>query len=234
MNSSVTDELRLNVAVLEREEREGAVEIPLGPQVGIAAIGKRTLDFAVALLALIILSPLILLVALAIAWESGWPVIFAQKRLGQGGRMFTVYKFRSMAKDAEARLADLLEHNAIKDGPTFKLKDDPRITRVGRFIRRTSLDELPQLWNVLMGDMSLVGPRPPLESEVLEYEPWQLQRLAVKPGMTGLWQVSGRSDLGFVEMVHLDLAYINDWSFWRDVSLLARTPLAVIRARGAY
>jgi lipopolysaccharide/colanic/teichoic acid biosynthesis glycosyltransferase len=154
--------------------------------------------------------------------------------MGQNGRKFTVYKFRSMHRDAEKRLEEVKQNNLIKDGPIFKWKQDSRITKVGRFLRRTSLDELPQLWNVLLGNMSLVGPRPPLESEVMEYESWQLRRLAVKPGMTGLWQVSGRSNLGFVQMVGLDIDYIEAWSVWRDITLLAKTPLAVITARGAY
>jgi lipopolysaccharide/colanic/teichoic acid biosynthesis glycosyltransferase len=154
--------------------------------------------------------------------------------LGRNGREFTVYKFRSMWQDAERRLSEVAGLNEVNDGPIFKMRNDPRITGVGRYLRKTSLDELLQLWNVLKGDMSLVGPRPPLASEVVKYEDWQLRRLTVKPGMTGLWQVSGRSNLGFIEMVELDLQYIDTWSIWRDIVLLLRTPLAVISARGAY
>ena len=177
---------------------------------GLAAVAKRTIDIVGALIVLIMPA--------------------------QGGREFKVYKFRSMARDAEARLAEVREHNDVPDGPTFEWKEDPRITKVGRLLRRTSLDELPQLWNVLLGNMSLVGPPPPppLLSEVLEYEAWQLGRLAVKPGMTGLWQVSGRSNLTFAEMVELDIAYVESWSNKRDIVLLLRTPLAVLTARGAY
>jgi exopolysaccharide biosynthesis polyprenyl glycosylphosphotransferase len=226
-----TKELRSRTSVLAVEQ---ATFIPDGPQMGLAAVAKRAIDIVGALVVLTVLAPLFIVIAIAIVLESGWPVIFAQKRLGQGGREFTVYKFRSMARDAEARLAEVREHNDVPDGPIFKWKEDPRITKVGRFLRRTSLDELPQLWNVLLGNMSLVGPRPPLLSEVLEYEAWQLGRLAVKPGMTGLWQVSGRSNLTFTEMVELDIAYVESWSIKRDIVLLLKTPLAVLTARGAY
>ena len=226
-----TKELRSRTSVLAVEQ---ATFIPDGPQMGLAAVVKRAIDIVGALVVLTVLAPLFIVIAIAIVLESGWPVIFAQKRLGQGGREFTVYKFRSMARDAEARLAEVREHNDVPDGPIFKWKEDPRITKVGRFLRRTSLDELPQLWNVLLGNMSLVGPRPPLLSEVLEYEAWQLGRLAVKPGMTGLWQVSGRSNLTFTEMVELDIAYVESWSIKRDIVLLLKTPLAVLTARGAY
>jgi lipopolysaccharide/colanic/teichoic acid biosynthesis glycosyltransferase len=139
-----------------------------------------------------------------------------------------------MSRDAESRLDEVRPLNQVQDGPTFKMKVDPRVTRVGRFLRRTSLDELPQLLNVLKGEMSLVGPRPPLESEVREYADWQLRRLSVKPGMTGLWQVSGRSNLSFSDMVRLDIEYVENWSLAADVFLLARTPLAVLVSRGAY
>jgi len=139
-----------------------------------------------------------------------------------------------MCKDAPRRLAEVMANNEIEDGPIFKWRDDPRVTKVGRFLRRTSLDELPQLLNVLKGDLSLVGPRPPLESEVARYEEWQLQRLCVKPGMTGLWQVSGRSKLSFREMVELDIAYGESWTLWHDISILARTPIAVTSGHGAY
>lgn len=208
--------------------------IPGGPQVGIAAVTKRVLDFVGAVLALCLLLPVMLIIALAIVLESGWPPVFTQKRVGCRGKVFTVYKFRSMVKDAERRKDDISHRNEITDGPIFKLKADPRVTRLGRFLRRSSLDELPQLFNVLLGNMSLVGPRPPLEAEVMEYEPWHLTRLSVKPGLTGLWQVSGRSDLGFIEMVTLDITYVTEWSLAQDIILLARTPAALISARGAY
>jgi exopolysaccharide biosynthesis polyprenyl glycosylphosphotransferase len=208
--------------------------LELSPQAGFQAAAKRVLDFAGSLTALILLVPLLLMIAVAVAIESGWPVLFVQKRLGYRGREFRVFKFRSMRRDAEARFEDIRQQNEVTDGPIFKARQDPRITRVGRILRKTSMDELPQLLNVLLGHMSLVGPRPPLESEVLQYEAWQLRRLAVKPGMTGLWQVSGRSDLGFQDMVRLDISYVEDWSIWTDLKLLVRTPLAVITGRGAY
>jgi lipopolysaccharide/colanic/teichoic acid biosynthesis glycosyltransferase len=204
------------------------------PQTGLRAACKRLFDLAVVLVALPFVAVPVAIISLLILIDDGWPFIFAQERLGKQGRPFTVYKFRSMRKDAEERLHEVLEHNHIKDGPTFKLKDDPRMTRVGRFIRRTSLDELPQVWNVLLGQMSFVGPRPPLAAEVLEYEDWQLRRLAVTPGLTGLWQVSGRSDLSFTEMVTLDVDYVDRWSPAYDIALLARTPAAVFSGRGAY
>lgn len=205
-----------------------------GPQTGPACIAKRLFDFTAALLLLMALMPLLLLIAFAIVIDSGWSPLFVQKRMGQNGRVFSLYKFRSMCRNAEQMLEEVRQYNEIEDGPIFKWKKDPRITRVGRILRASSLDELPQLINVLLGNMSLVGPRPPLEAEVLQYEPWQLRRLAVKPGMTGLWQVSGRSQLGFTEMVELDIAYIECWSFWQDLRLLLKTPAAVISTRGAY
>ncbi len=225
--ASVSQELTLALPGL-------TLSVPATPQRGIQAFLKRQLDIILSLLALVLLSPLFLLVVMAIVIETGGPVFFRQKRLGLCGREFTVYKFRSMVKDAERLLPLLIQNNEIDDGPIFKWRKDPRITRVGRVLRRTSLDELPQLFNVLIGNMSLVGPRPPLESEVAKYKEHHIRRLSAKPGMTGLWQVSGRSNLSFSEMVRLDLHYIDTWSFWADLAILARTPLAVIIARGAF
>jgi lipopolysaccharide/colanic/teichoic acid biosynthesis glycosyltransferase len=165
--------------------------------------------------------------------DSRGPVIYKQTRIGKHGRPFTIYKFRSMRVGAEKELAELLPLNE-QDGPIFKKRDDPRMTRVGRWIRRASLDELPQLFNVLKGDMSLVGPRPPLPSEVEQYEEWHLKRLQAAPGLTGLWQVSGRSGLNFEEMVVFDLAYIQNWSLSLDLSILLRTLPAVVSGGGAY
>ena len=203
-------------------------------QVGFSAVIKRLMDIVISSLCLVMLSPILLLITVAIVIESGWPFLFVQERLGFYGKPFKLLKFRSMCKDASKRLPEVLANNEISDGPTFKWRHDPRVTRVGRFLRRTSLDELPQLLNVLKGDLSLVGPRPPLESEVAAYEEWQLQRLCLKPGMTGLWQVSGRSKLTFRQMVELDIAYGESWSLWLDMVILARTPLAVGTGRGAY
>ncbi len=208
--------------------------IPVSRQVGLQAAAKRLVDFTVSLLLVIGLSPLFIALGVFILLETGRPILFRQQRLGLNGQRFTVFKFRSMHRNAEQRLAEVMANNEIKDGPIFKWRDDPRITRVGRFLRRTSLDELPQLLNVLRGDMSLVGPRPPLEAEVARYEPWHMERLSVKPGMTGLWQVSGRSNLNFNQMVELDNTYAKEWSIWLDLKLLLKTPWAVFTARGAF
>ncbi|HLZ70658.1 MAG TPA: sugar transferase [Dehalococcoidia bacterium] len=194
---------------------------------------KRAMDVVGASILLIVLAPLLLAIALAIKLDSRGPILFRQTRLGKDGRFFSFLKFRSMVADAEARQAELDALNEA-DGPIFKMKHDPRLTRVGRFIRKTSLDELPQLWNVLRGEMSLVGPRPPVPKEAARYEAWQHGRLAVKPGMTGLWQVSGRSNVRFSEMVKLDFQYIERWSLWLDLKILLLTVVAVIRTDGAY
>jgi lipopolysaccharide/colanic/teichoic acid biosynthesis glycosyltransferase len=160
-------------------------------------------------------------------------VLFRQQRVGRDGRLFVLYKFRSMVQGAETHHRSLRKHNEAS-GPIFKMKEDPRVTGIGRLLRRTSLDELPQLWNVLSGDMSLVGPRPPMPSEVVEYKDWHQRRLDVSPGMTGLWQVSGRSELTFDEMVMLDLFYAENWSIGLDVKILLRTVPTVLLGRGAY
>lgn len=197
------------------------------------ARAKRGLDFLLSLAALIVLAPLLVLIAIAIRLDSRGPVIFRQTRCGKDGKPFTFLKFRSMVVDAELRQADLLQQNEA-DGPIFKIRKDPRITTVGRFIRRTSLDELPQLLNVLKGEMSLVGPRPPIPSEVAQYDSWQRNRLRCVPGITGLWQVSGRSELTFDEMVELDLKYITNWTVWHDIRIIMDTLVAVVMMRGAY
>jgi exopolysaccharide biosynthesis polyprenyl glycosylphosphotransferase len=194
---------------------------------------KRALDLVLCALALIVLAPLLLLIALAITLDSPGPVIYRQQRVGKGGRCFFLYKFRSMHRDAEKQIEHLRALNEAS-GPLFKMRHDPRITRVGRFLRRWSLDELPQLMNVVQGEMSLVGPRPPLPVEVAQYEPWQLGRLRAVPGVTGLSQVSGRSDLTFGETVRLDLHYIREWSLALDLHILLRTIPAVLSSRGAY
>jgi exopolysaccharide biosynthesis polyprenyl glycosylphosphotransferase len=213
---------------------EDASAVPTSTQVGFPYLVKRIIDVLGSSVALIFCLPVILFICLLIRVDSKGPVFFRQERIGKGGKRFTVLKFRSMIADAEARIAEVVSNNEVTDGPIFKWRQDPRITRVGRFLRRTSLDELPQFWNVLMGDMSLVGPRPPLEREVKAYETWHLGRLAVTPGMTGLWQVSGRSNLTFNEMVSLDLRYVQQWSLWLDVVLILKTPLAVFGGRGAF
>jgi exopolysaccharide biosynthesis polyprenyl glycosylphosphotransferase len=187
----------------------------------------------VAALALVLLAPLFLLIALAIRHESSGPAIFRQVRVGRDGQRFTMFKFRTMTGDAEDRAPDLLALNDA-DGPLFKLRADPRVTRLGRVLRTYSLDELPQLWNVARGAMSLVGPRPALPAEVSRYDADTRRRLAVKPGITGLWQVSGRSDLPWEEAVRLDLRYVDNWSITQDLLIICRTFGAVVNHRGAY
>jgi exopolysaccharide biosynthesis polyprenyl glycosylphosphotransferase len=194
---------------------------------------KRVMDTTMAIGALVILSPLLLVLAAIIKMDSDGPVLFRQERVGKNGTVFGMYKFRSMVMDAEARLAALNQRNEAA-GVLFKLRDDPRVTRCGRWMRKYSLDELPQLWNVVLGDMSMVGPRPPLLQEVHGYERYTHRRLLIKPGITGLWQINGRSDLSWDEAVRLDLYYVENWSIAGDVLILWRTLRAVIRPSGAY
>lgn len=195
---------------------------------------KNAFDRVAATIGLVLLSPLFLIIALGIKLGSKGPVFFVQQRFGLGKRMFGMIKFRSMVVDAEARQSDI-EHMNENDGPIFKIRRDPRITRFGSILRRTSLDELPQLLNVLMGDMSLVGPRPlPLRDVQLFSEPWLMRRFSVKPGITGLWQVSGRSNTEFSQAIKLDLRYIDHWSLLMDMEILLRTFSAVFRGDGAY
>lgn len=195
---------------------------------------KRLVDVAGSATALLLLGPLLGLIALAIRAEDGGPVLFPQVRVGRHGRTFRMLKFRSMRIDAEQRLATLLARNQHATGVTFKMRDDPRITRVGRWLRKFSCDELPQLWNVLRGDMSLVGPRPPVPREVARYSLADRRRLAVTPGLTCLWQVSGRAEIDFAGQVRLDVAYIERRGLATDLVILARTVPAVISGTGAY
>jgi exopolysaccharide biosynthesis polyprenyl glycosylphosphotransferase len=194
---------------------------------------KRSFDLAVSALLLVLAAPVLAGVALAIWLEDRGPVLFRQVRVGRGGEEFNCLKFRSMCVDAEARLAELQARNQGA-GLLFKIADDPRITRVGRFIRRYSLDELPQLWNAFRGDMSLVGPRPALPREVAQYDSDTRRRLDVRPGLTGLWQVSGRSNLSWEDTVRLDLFYVDNWSMVQDLAILAKTARAVLGSDGAY
>ncbi|MEX1369015.1 MAG: sugar transferase [Nannocystaceae bacterium] len=193
---------------------------------------KRILDFTGAAVGLIVAGPIMLMTALAIRITDPGPVLFRQVRAGRNGRKFTMLKFRSMVMDAEKRKAELMHLNEM-DGPVFKIQRDPRITAVGRFIRKTSIDELPQLLNILVGDMSLVGPRPALPSEVDQYKPWQRRRLSVKPGLTGMWQVSGRNQIDFEEWMQMDLDYIDQWSLWLDLKIILKTIPAVVLRSGA-
>lgn len=191
---------------------------------------KRVVDIVAAAVLLLLFSPIMAATWLVLMATGGKP-IFRQVRLGYRGRPMVMYKFRSMYPDADRRQHEVANE---KDGPIFKNRRDPRITRIGRFLRATSIDELPQLFNVLRGDMSLVGPRPPLPKEVAQYKPWQRRRLAVKPGLTCLWQVSGRSEIGFEDWVRMDLWYIRSQSLLVDLKLLVRTPWSVLSGRGAY
>jgi exopolysaccharide biosynthesis polyprenyl glycosylphosphotransferase len=200
---------------------------------GSRRVMKMLFDRAVALSVVLVFSPLLIGLALAVRFTSRGPAIFKQVRVGRGGQTFRMYKFRSMYVDAEARLAGLQGSNEGQ-GVLFKMRDDPRVTRAGKFLRKWSLDELPQLFNVLKGDMSLVGPRPPLPKEVAEYERDVHRRLMVKPGLTGLWQISGRSDLAWEESVRLDLRYVENWTLAMDFVILWRTVFAVLRREGAY
>jgi exopolysaccharide biosynthesis polyprenyl glycosylphosphotransferase len=195
--------------------------------------GKRALDVVGSLLALVVCAPVVAALAVLVKLESGGPVFYRSIRIGRGGRPFTFYKLRSMVKDADRNRHHIAHMNEV-DGPIFKIARDPRITRIGRFLRTTSLDELPQFFNVIIGDMSLVGPRPPIPGEVAQYEPWQLRRLDVRPGITCLWQISGRSRIGFQEWMRLDLEYIRHQSLALDLKILVRTLPAVLSREGAY
>jgi len=195
---------------------------------------KGSIDRSLSLVALVLLSPLLVVIALAIRLTSRGPALFRQQRIGVDGGTFTMLKFRSMFVDAEHRLSDLRDQNDAADGVLFKMRDDPRVTPVGRRLRRLSLDELPQLINIVLGDMSIVGPRPPLPTEVEQYQRDVRRRLLVKPGLTGLWQISGRSDLSWEESVRLDLLYVENWSLALDASIVYKTVGAVLQSRGAY
>lgn len=202
---------------------------PLRPRY--AAV-KRLADIALVVPLLLILTPLFLFIALLVRTTSRGPILYRSQRVGRCGKLFTFLKFRSMHVDADERLEALMEMNE-KDGPIFKIADDPRVTVMGRFLRQSSLDELPQLLHVLKGHMSLVGPRPPLPREVLKYTPEQLQRLRVKPGVTCYWQIMGRSNLTFEQWMDLDRKYMEEMGLWTDLKILVRTPLAILRRDGA-
>jgi exopolysaccharide biosynthesis polyprenyl glycosylphosphotransferase len=199
----------------------------------VALLFKRAFDVLSSSVAILLLSPAFIATAIAVKLDSSGPIFFRQTRVGKNGRPFKMLKFRSMHVDAEDRLASLQALNEAS-GPVFKMRNDPRVTRVGRFIRRTSLDELPQFLNVFSGEMSIVGPRPPVPAEVKKYQRWQRRRLSVKPGITCTWQVSGRSDISFDQWMKLDLEYIDTWSLWQDIQICFRTVPAVLLSRGAH
>jgi lipopolysaccharide/colanic/teichoic acid biosynthesis glycosyltransferase len=198
-----------------------------------ADVAKRTLDIVGSLAALVVLSPVLMVIGVLVRLDGG-PVIYAQTRVRRHGREFKMFKFRSMRTDAEKHLAALLADNKHGNGVTFKMKDDPRVTSVGRILRRYSLDELPQFYNVLIGDMSLVGPRPPIPREVAQYSLADRRRLSVNPGITCIWQISGRAEIDFPGQVRLDVDYIDSQSLGRDFKILAKTPRAVVFGPGAY
>ncbi len=232
--------VRIPMYVLEHTLSTGRVEeidglpiysIVTGPDRVLGLIAKRVLDVVSSMFLITILSPLMIAIAIAVSRDSAGGMLFGQRRVGLHGRTFDVLKFRTMQEGAEERLAELMELNEIR-GHAFKLTSDPRVTRVGRWLRRTSLDELPQLWNVLRGEMSLVGPRPPLVSEVAGYDVWHRRRLSMKPGMTGLWQVRSRLEEDFDRWVETDLEYIDSWSLWLDLRIILQTIPAVLNREG--
>lgn len=199
-------------------ERENEASI----KISFYEVTKRLIDIVCSLMGIILLSPLFIIIAIIIKTTSKGPVFFSQKRVGRYGKTFDIYKFRSMVVNAEELKEKLAKQNEMS-GPMFKMKDDPRITKVGKFIRKTSIDELPQLWNVLKGDMSLVGPRPSLPKEVAQFEIWMNKRLDVKPGLTCYWQVSGRNNIDFEDWMKLDIKYVEERSTWIDIKLIFKT-----------
>ncbi len=216
----------------DRLEDIPLLHFAMTPKAGFSLFLKRLIDISGSLFGLSVLFPLLLLVAILIKITSEGPIFFVQERMGLRGRRFKLYKFRTMVKDAEKRLEEIKHLNEV-DGPVFKIEKDPRLTSIGGFLRKTSIDELPQLWNVLKGEMSLVGPRPPIPSEVEKYERWQRRRLSMRPGLTCLWQISGRSELDFDTWMKLDLKYIDNWSLTLDLIILLKTIPAVLSQRGA-
>lgn len=197
------------------------------------AFAKRVADIFVSFSLLLLLLPLFIVLSIAVKLSGPGPVFYKSTRIGLCGRPFTFIKFRSMRTDADKQLQELAQQNE-KDGPIFKMKSDPRITKIGAFLRKYSLDELPQLWSVFTGEMSIVGPRPPIPREVAQYDDYAIQRLTVKPGITCYWQIMGRSRLSFEEWMDLDHKYLRDMSFWTDCMILIKTPIAVVKGDGAY
>lgn len=204
------------------EEKQLEIEGESSVEFSLYEVIKRLIDIVCSFLGVLVLSPLFIIIAIIIKTTSKGPVFFSQKRVGKNGKEFEMYKFRSMVVNAEELKEKLASQNEMS-GPMFKMKDDPRVTKVGKFIRKTSIDELPQLWNVLKGDMSLVGPRPSLPKEVAQFEDWMYRRLEVKPGLTCYWQVSGRNNIDFEDWMKLDIKYVEERSTWVDVKLIFKT-----------
>ena len=204
------------------EEKQLELESKSSMEFSLYEVIKRLIDVFCSFLGVIVLSPLFIIIAIIIKTTSKGPVFFSQKRVGKNGKEFDMYKFRSMVVNAEELKEKLAAQNEMS-GPMFKMKDDPRVTKVGKFIRKTSIDELPQLWNVLKGDMSLVGPRPSLPNEVAQFEDWMHRRLEVKPGLTCYWQVSGRNNIDFQDWMKLDIRYIDEKNLWIDIKLIFKT-----------
>lgn len=225
--------MQKNSYVKAGENRAGFMAVPSSSGGQFYRIAKRIGDVVLSAVALVCLMPVFAVISAAIYLEDGGPAIFIQERSGLDGRVFRMYKFRSMCREAPQLHQALLGKNEL-DGPAFKMKEDPRVTRIGRFIRRTSIDELPQLVNIIKGDMSIVGPRPLPTYETERCTPYQKQRMLVKPGLTCYWQVSGRSDVPFAEWIEMDLKYIKEAGFWVDLKLIVKTILQIIRGDGAY
>lgn len=231
----VADLFERTIARAKVDDLDGIPIITLEtvPAQELAIAVKKVLDVIVSFLSLIILTPLFAIIAILIKIDSLGPVFFRQERIGQNGRRFTLLKFRSMIEKAE-QIKEQLQRLNETSGPVFKMRDDPRITKIGRFLRKTSLDELPQFINVLKGEMSLVGPRPPLPDEVTQYKNWQRRRLSIKPGITCIWQVSGRSDVSFEKWMEMDMEYIDNWSLGLDMKILLKTIWVVLHGKGSY
>jgi exopolysaccharide biosynthesis polyprenyl glycosylphosphotransferase len=221
------------ITQIDLDRRTTTVLVPARSEHPVHDLAKRVVDVAASVLLIAMLLPILALIALVVAGTSRGGAFFVQRRVGLNGALFPMIKFRSMVADADTRVDALMNSNE-GSGPLFKLRSDPRVTRVGKFLRKTSLDELPQLINVIMGHMSLVGPRPALPREVEQYNARERRRLQVKPGITGLWQVSGRSDLSWEDSVRLDLLYVDHWTLRTDVKILARTVTTLVRSQGAY
>lgn len=215
------------------EEKQLEIESESSVEFSLYEVIKRLIDIVCSFLGVLVLSPLFIIIAIIIKTTSKGPVFFSQKRVGKNGKEFNMYKFRSMVVNAEELKEKLAAQNEMS-GPMFKMKDDPRVTKVGKFIRKTSIDELPQLWNVLKGDMSLVGPRPSLQKEVAQFENWMYRRLEVKPGLTCYWQVSGRNNIDFEDWMKLDVKYVEERNLWIDIKLIFKTVFVLFGDKNAH